>query len=44
MKLFMCAHIYKTMLQVKSSFKEPYITIKVKKVLKPIIQLISLSS
>ena len=40
----MCAHIFKTMLQVKSSFKKRYSTIKVKKVLKPIIQLISLSS
>ena len=36
-KLFVSIHIFKTMLQVKNSFKKHYITIKVKKVLKPII-------
>ena len=38
-KLFVSIHIFKAMLQVKSSFKKRYITIKVKKVLKPIILL-----
>ena len=36
-KLFVSIHIFKAMLQVKNSFKKRYITIKVKKVLKPII-------
>ena len=35
----MSIHIFKAMLQVKNSFKKRYITIKVKKVLKPIILL-----
>ena len=38
-KLFVSIHIFKAMLQVKNSFKKRYITIKVKKVLKPIILL-----
>ena len=38
-KLFVSIHIFKAMLQVKNSFKERYITIKVKKLLKPIILL-----
>ena len=35
----MSIHIFKAMLQVKTCFKKRYITIKVKKVLKPILQL-----
>ena len=38
-KLFVSIHIFKAMLQVKNSFIKCYITIKVKKVFKPIIQL-----
>ena len=35
----MSIRIFKAMLQIKDSFKKRYITIKVKKLLKPIIQL-----
>ena len=35
----MSIHIFKAMLQIKDSFEKRYITIKVKKLLKPIIQL-----
>ena len=35
--LFISIHIFKATLQVKNSFKKRYITVKVKKVLKPII-------
>ena len=35
----MSIHIFKAILQVKNSFKKRYITIKVKKVLKPVILL-----
>ena len=38
-KLFVSIHIFKAMLQVKNSFIKRYITIKVKKVFKLIIQL-----
>ena len=38
-KVFVSIHIFKVMLQVKNSLKKGYITIKVKKVLKPIILL-----
>ena len=37
-KLFVSIHIFKTMLQVKNSFKKRCITIKVKKMLQHIIQ------
>ena len=37
--LFVSIHIFKSMLQLKNYFKQRYITVKVKKVLKPIIQL-----
>ena len=38
-KLFMSIHIFKVILQAKYSFKKCYMTIKLKKVLKSIIQL-----
>ena len=38
-KLFVSIHIFKAILQVKNSFKKRYNTIKLKKVLKSIIQL-----
>ena len=38
-KLFVSIHIFKVILQVKNSFKKRYMTIKLKKVLKSIIQL-----
>ena len=38
-KLFVSIHIFRAMLQVKNSLKKRYITINVKKVLKPIILL-----
>ena len=38
-KLFVSIHIFKAMLQVKNYFKKSYITIKLKEVLKSIIQL-----
>ena len=39
MKLLVSIHIFKTILQVKNYLKKCYITIKLKKMLKSIIQL-----
>ena len=39
MKLLVSIHIFKTILQVKNHFKKCYIAIKLKKILKSIIEL-----